>query len=230
MGVDKLLIILLGPQASGKTTQAILLKKKLKELGCRVIVTEGIHYTLLLKAWHKLIILLTGRKIRYKFRSEDLIEEFIEPLLLAHIFPLDFIINLTSAIISSLKIFLLSIFYPTIIEHEGFIYNQLAYLCFIYRRLFDTKFLMKKYQVLLKLLPKDKLIILLDVTNLKPTDLRVRYSKRKSLSEPWYYIRYQAAVYKALASSEYRCAVFDANMDKYRLFDAIFAFVSQNLR
>jgi thymidylate kinase len=220
-----MLIILLGPQGSGKTTQAVLLKRKLKELGYRVIITEGTHYTLLLRAWHRLLISLTGRKIKYKFRSNGLIEEFVEPSLLAHMFYIDFIINLASAIISRLKIFLLSIFYSIIIEHEGYIYNQLTYLCFIYRELFNIKFLIKRYQILLKLLPKKRLLILLDITNLKPIDLQVRYRKRRSLDEPWYYIRYQAAIYKALASLEHKYAIFDANTDESSLSNAIFSFI-----
>jgi hypothetical protein len=225
-----MLIVLLGPQASGKTTQAMLLKKKFEKSGYRVLMTESIHYTILLRAWYKFLISISGRKIRYKFRDENLVEEFVEPYLLARTFPVDFIINMVSAIISSLKILLLSIFYPIIIEHEGFIYNQFAYLCFIYRKIFDIKFLLKKYKMFFKFLPKERLVVLLDITNLRPIDLQIRYCKRKSLSEPWYYIKYQAIIYRALALSEHCCAIFDASMDKFELFNAIFAFILQSLR
>jgi len=225
-----LLIIFLGPQGSGKTTQAILLKKRLEELGYRVTVTESIHYTLLLRIWHKLLISLTGRKIKYRFRSEGLVEEFVEPSLLARTFIIDFMINMVAAIISTLKLSILSIFYPVIIEHEGLTYNQLAYLCFIYRKLFSIKFLVSRYNILLRLLPKKKLIIVFDITNLNPVDLRVRYRERRSLSEPWYYVKYQAAIYKALASLEHQYAIFDASMAKVSLSNDILTFVLQNLK
>jgi len=70
----------------------------------------------------------------------------------------------------------------------------------------------------------------LSITSLNPVDLRVRYHERKSLSEPWYYIRYQAAIYKALASLERQCAVFDASMAKVSLSNDILTFVLQSLK
>ncbi len=100
-----MLIIFLGPCGSGKTTQAILLKRKLKILGrYRVAVTEGVHFTILLRIWYKLLIFLTRRRIRYRFRREGLVEEFVESSLLARMFRVDFVVNLVSAVISSLKI------------------------------------------------------------------------------------------------------------------------------
>lgn len=223
----RLLIIFLGPQGSGKTTQAILLKRKLETRGYRVIVTEGIYHTVFLRAWHKFLIFLTKRRIRYRFRNEGLIEEFAEPSLLAHMFKIDFIFNLFSAISSFLKISLLLLFYPIVIEHEGYIYNHLAYLLFIYRKLFATGYVLRKYKVLLKMLPRRRLIILLDISNLKPSDLYVRYRKRGSLTEPWHYIKYQAAVYKTFTLIEPQKVILDAGMDKNMLSDITYKLVLQ---
>jgi thymidylate kinase len=225
-----LLIIFLGPQGSGKTTQAILLKRKLKMLGYRVTVTESVHYTILLRMWHKLLMFLTRRRIRYRFRREGLVEEFVEPSLLARTFRVDFVVNLVSAVISSLKISLLSLLYPVVIEHEGFVYNQLAYLCFIYRKLFAMKFLMRSYQILLRLPPRKRLVIVLDVSNLKPGELYARYRRRGGLSEPWHYIRYQMVIYRVLASMEQRHALFDASMNMIELSNDIYTFIFQNLK
>jgi len=224
-----LLVIFLGPQGSGKTTQAVILKRKLENEGYRIAITESVHYTVFLRIWHKFLMFLTRRKIKYRFRSEKLIEEFVEPSFLAHMFKIDFIINLISAIISALKIFLLSLFYQVVIEHEGFIYNHLAYLFFIYRKLFTVKFLLKKYQVFLRLLPKKRIVVILDTSNVKPIDLYKRYRKRGSLSEPWLYIKYQAIVYKTISSVEKNRAIYDASIDKHILANNILSFVLQNL-
>jgi thymidylate kinase len=224
-----LLVIFLGPQGSGKTTQAVILKRKLENEGYRIAITESVHYTVFLRIWHKFLMFLTRRKIKYRFRSEKLIEEFVEPSFLAHMFKIDFIVNMISAIISALKIFLLSLFYQVVIEHEGFIYNHLAYLFFIYRKLFTVKFLLKKYQVFLRLLPKKRIVVILDTSNVKPIDLYKRYRKRGSLSEPWLYIKYQAIVYKTISSVEKNRAIYDASIDKHILVNNIFSFVLQNL-
>jgi len=224
-----LLVIFLGSQGSGKTTQAVILKRKLESEGYRIAITESVHYTVFLRMWHKFLMLLTRRKIKYRFRSEKLIEEFVEPSFLAHIFKIDFIINLISAIISALKIFSLSLFYQVVIEHEGFIYNHLAYLFFIYRKLFTARFLLKKYQVFLRLLPKKRIVVILDTSNVKPIDLYKRYRERGSLSEPWLYIKYQAIVYKTISSVEKNRAIYDASIDKHILANNIFSFVLQNL-
>jgi DNA polymerase III delta prime subunit len=235
--LNKILIIFLGPQGSGKTTQAILLKRKLEGEGYKVAITEGIYYTLFLWVWHKIVMILTGRKIRYKFRDNAMVEEFVEPLLLIHISKIDFIINLFSAIFSFLKISLLLLFYPIVIEHEGYIYNHLTYLIFIYRKLFTIKFVLKMYKILLRLMPRKRLVILLDISSLKFSDLYIRYKERGSLSEPWYYIRYQAAIYKAFASVEPLKIVLDAGMDKdilaniaYKLVLQIYKSLSANSR
>lgn len=224
-----MLVIFLGPQGSGKTTQAVILKRKLENEGYRIAITESVHYTVFLRIWHKFLMFLTRRKIKYRFRSEKLIEEFVEPSFLAHMFKIDFIINLISAIISALKILLLSLFYQLVIEHEGFIYNHLAYLFFIYRKLFTVKFLLKKYQVFLRLLPKKRIVVILDTSNVKPIDLYKRYRKRGSLSEPWLYIKYQAIVYKTISSVEKNRAIYDASIDKHILANNILSFVLQNL-
>jgi len=235
--LNRLLVIFLGSQGSGKTTQAMLLKRKLENEGYRIAITESIHYTALLGVWHKFLIFLTKRKIRYRFRSEGLIEEFIEPSLLAHMFKVDFIINFLSAIFSFLKISLLLLFYPIVIEHEGYIYNHLAYLIFIYRKLFTIKFVLKMYKILLRFMPCKRLVILLDISSLKSSDLYIRYKKRGSLSEPWYYIKYQAAIYKAFTSVEPLKIVLDAGMDKdvlaniaYKLVLQIYKSLSTNPR
>lgn len=225
-----MLIIFLGPQGSGKTTQAILLKGRLEMLGYRVAVTESVHYTILLRVWHKLLVFLTRRRIRYRFRREGLVEEFVEPSLLARMFRVDFVVNLISALISSLKISLLSLLYPVVIEHEGFVYNQLAYLCFIYRKLFTIKSLIRSYQILLRLPPRKRLVILLDVSNLKPSELYARYRRREGLSEPGYYIRYQMVIYRVLASIEQRHSSFDAGMNVIELSNDIYTFIFQNLK
>jgi len=226
-GLSRLLVIFLGPQGSGKTTQAILLKRKLENEGYRVAVTESIHYTVLLRIWHKFLILLTRRKIKYRFRSKGLIEEFVEPSLLARMFKVDFIINLLSALFSFLKISLLLFLYPIVIEHEGYIYNHLAYLFFIYRKLFTINFVLRKYKVLLRLLPRKRLIILLDISSLEPSDLYIRYGKRGSLTEPWYYVKYQAAIYKALALAEPLKVMLDASIDRNLLADTAYKLVLQ---
>jgi len=229
MKLGKLLVVLLGPQGVGKTTQALLLKKKLSRLGYRVTITESIYHTIILKIWYKLIITLTGRRIRYKFHPNGAIEEFVEPNMLKRMINIDFMINLISAVISALKIRLLSAIFPIVIEHEGFLYNQVAYLSFIYRKHMDIRTLIDKYCIFLRLIPKNALVIVLDVARLRQEDLQARYRRRGSLSEPWYYIKHQSLIYKALARLCQKYVILDAGMDGNSLSKLTTNFVLQSL-
>jgi hypothetical protein len=78
--------------------------------------------------------------------------------------------------------------------------------------------------------PRKRLVILLDVSNLKPSELYARYRRRGGLSEPWYYIRYQMVIYRVLASMEQQHALFDAGMNMIELSNNIYTFILQNLR
>jgi hypothetical protein len=89
---------------------------------------------------------------------------------------------------------------------------------------------MRSYQILLRLPPRKRLVIVLDVSNLKPGELYARYRRRGGLSEPWHYIRYQMFIYRVLASMEQRHALFDADMNMIELSKNIYTFIFQNLK
>ena len=225
--MNKLLIIFLGAQGSGKTTNALLLKRRLSKLGYKAVLTKAIHYTILLKLWHRFVAILTSRKVSYRFRPNGSIEEFVEPSLLKRLISLDYIVSLASAVISALKIRFLLMMFPIVIEHEGFIFNQLVYLLFIYRRLVNEEVLLRKYRTLLSFIPKNVLVIFLDVSKLRPEDLYFRYHKRGSLSEPWYYVKFQTHIYRALAQVSRKSVVLDASMDLVSLSNLMLNFVIQ---
>jgi len=119
--------------------------------------------------------------------------------------------------------------FPIVIEHEGFIYNQIAYLSFIYRKHMDIRMLVRKYSILLRLIPKNTLIIILDVAGLRSEDLQIRYYRRGSPSEPWYYVKYQALLYRVLARLSQKHIILDAGMDVNSLSKLINNFVLQSL-
>jgi len=198
MKLGKLLVIFVGPQGTGKTTQALILQKNLKGLGIRVALTEAIYHTVLLRIWHKFVSRITGRKIRYRFRPSRGVEEFVEPTLLAKISIIDFVFNILSAIISLIKIQTLMLIYQVVIEHEGFLFNHLAYLAYVYRRHMSPTSTIRKYNLLLRLIPKNTFVIFLNPEGMSRSSLHWRYRKRMSPEEPYHYILWQTLAYRML--------------------------------
>lgn len=226
MSTKRLLIILVGPQGSGKTTQAIMLKAKFSSIpSISVTITEAVHYTVIARLWYKFLMILTERKIKYKFYADDeSIHEFIDPYLLKKIFRLDAFIHILSGIISLLKLNILRLVYSIVIEHEGTVINQTAYFAFIHRRNYSLSDAVKTLGILLRLLPRDSIIIVLKVHYPEVVN---RYVKRRSPIEPPYYVSFQTMLYEFLVKHFFkdRAVIIDANKDADKVLNDILKYL-----
>lgn len=225
MDGQKLFIIFVGPQGSGKTTQALLLAQSLAaRKHTKVCITESIHYTIITKLWYQLIIFITRRRSSHKFYENGGIQEFVEPTILRKLFPLDVLIHILSAVFSLLKIYMLLLFYGTVIEQEGCILNQIVYIAFIHRKYISPISIAKKLGALFSLLPKRSVIMMLRVDY---EQLKRRYLKRGSYIEPSYYVEFQSFMYDEVVKCLPRRVIqINANKNVEAIFRDVWKVVS----
>ncbi|MEM1510753.1 MAG: hypothetical protein QW096_12880 [Thermofilaceae archaeon] len=225
MKIRKAVIFFIGPQGSGKTTQALLLKQSLMtHTHFKVHLTESIHYTLITRLWYRLIMALTRRKIRYRFYVDGPIQEFVEPTILRKLFPLDILIHIYSAVLSALKVRMLLLFHDIVIEHEGYILNQIAYIAFIHRKHISPRDVTRKLRMLFSLLPKRSVIIMLHIDY---EQLKSRYLKRGSHIEPPYYVEFQSFMYDEVVKCLPRHVIqINANKNVKAVFQDVWTAVS----
>jgi len=192
-----MLITFVGPQGSGKTTQALLLKKALTgNKYLKVHLTTAIYYSLVSRLWYKLLMVITRRKIKYRFYENASVQEFVDPNILNKLLILDLLVNIASALLSLLKLHILLLFHDVVIEDEGCLFNQIAYIAFVHRKHVAPAQMVKRLLILQRLMPRNFIILFLRV-NYK--QLRERYIKRGSRIEPAHYIEFQLQIYDMIA-------------------------------
>ncbi len=137
-GSNSWLIVFVGPQASGKTTQAKPLQTMLKSNGASARVTRLVYYTL----FHMYFIRFSGILCRL-FSKKCVMVKFYEdlpprlspsPEMLRRLFWLLVVLYILGLFISFLKLRFLNIFSSILIEDEGFVFKQLADLLYLARR------------------------------------------------------------------------------------------------
>lgn len=196
------LIIFIGPQGAGKTTQAMLLLKRLKSLNYDVNVTSLITYAFFhLKFISLLNKLCKTNVIMVKFYEDLPPQPSPSPEIYRRLFVLLLVLHFMGFMLSLIKRAFLKLFHEMLIEHEGFIFKQIADLYFlagfvkIELNSASGKLLKMLSTLLLSSLLKERVIIIRLESDIN--SLKKRYVKRPHI-EPTHYINFQNSVYRKL--------------------------------
>jgi GTPase SAR1 family protein len=186
------LVVFVGPQASGKTTMAKLLIKRLLSRGLKICNAKLIDYTIFHHRFLKILRLIV--------KDVDASKVFVR------LFPLYVLAHFVGVLISEVKVVSLRLAKKChiIVEDEGFIFKEIADLYFIAsstgalnERL--NRYIMKAFMKFL-LLQARTLIGSLIVFNVNSTynALVIRYKLRGKI-EPKRYIDFQVLLYRIMA-------------------------------
>lgn len=201
------LIIFIGPQGAGKTTQAKLLARHMQRIcNTKVKTIKLIHYSILHKLYFS--ILKIFKRMRVKFYEGHPYTEVPSRKLFAALFPLYLLLHLLGFAISSMLFTLFKkISRGYVIEDEGYIFKQLADLLYtaLFYKIDLSKNSMLKF-ILDILIRKVRLmfnyttVVYLRTTNHKI--LRKRYiTQKRGLIEPLHYVLSQIATYDVLINT-----------------------------
>lgn len=203
---ERLLIIFVGPQGVGKSTHAKILSMKLKSLeDYNPHISTLVHYTIFHVSFVKsLFKLCKTNTVTIKFYEDLPPQPSPSPEVYKRLFSLLIFLHFIGYIISLAKYKLLKMFYRIIIEHEGFVFKQIADLGFLaaFAKVRHDEFawtLLRKFsRLLLSTLTKDRVIIVRLETNLDT--LKKRYSARPHI-EPSHYIDFQNRIYRRIVKT-----------------------------
>jgi hypothetical protein len=197
------LIVFVGCQGAGKTTQAFLLLNDLISLGYNVCIASFIDYTI----FHLKFIGLLGRlcrenTIRVKFYEDLPPSPSPSPEIYRRLFILLVLLHFVGFVISSIKRKFLKFLYQLVVEHEGYVFKQFVDIYFLAifakirsKSMADT--LLRRFSMmLLSALLKDKILVV-HLTAKKPNILKKRYIKRPHV-EPTFYLCFQEKMYAKL--------------------------------
>ncbi len=203
-----IMIIFVGPQGVGKTTQASLLQRKLGRSNYNTILTSLTDYTIL----HIRLIKILGRLCRLckncvmvKFYDDLPPHPSPSPEMYRRLFSLVVMAHLIGLVISYIKMKLLMLRNKMLIEHEGFVFKQIPDLYYLARfaKVSDRsiagillKFLTK---FILRLLVRIKDSATIVYLRACPEVLKPRYSGRPHI-EPSHYISFQNEIYDKLTA------------------------------
>jgi len=131
------MIVFVGPQAVGKTTQAKVLVLKLKSQGYdKVHITRLITYALFLFVFQNILkTLFKSRKVLSKFYEDENPTPTVDPQIYKRLIMITVVLHLFGFIISLLKQKILMLRNSILIEHEGYIFKQLADMWFLAKKL-----------------------------------------------------------------------------------------------
>jgi len=197
------MIIFVGSQGVGKTTQARLLWKKLKSTGCDAHITSLIHYTI----FHLKFISLLSRLCRknaiiIKFYEDLPPQASPSPEIYRKVFGLLVILHFIGFVLSVIKQKLLMLFYDVLIEHEGYVFKQLADLYYLARvvNVDSNSVAGKLLKFLTAFLLGSLIMIKYRIIYLQAdySSLKTRYLKRRTHIEPLDYISFQNKIYNML--------------------------------
>jgi len=196
------LIILIGLQGVGKTTYARILSKWFKCLNRCVHIASLIHYTVFhLKFISLLGCLCKTNTVKVKFYEDLSSQPSPSPEIFRRLFPLLIFLHFIGFVLFLIKQRFLMFSRDVVIEHEGYVFKQLADLNFLAAfakiRLDEVGGrLLKRFNMMILsiLLKNEALIIRLraDVNVLKK-----RYVNRPHI-EPTHYILFQERVYNII--------------------------------
>jgi len=193
------LIIFIGPQGAGKTTHARILSKWFKRLNRDAHVTSLTHYTVFHLGFIRLLGLLCKTNVvKVRFYEDLPPQPFPSTEIYRRLFPLLIFLHFIGFTLSLIKLRLLMFLHEIIIEHEGYIFKQLADLNFLamFIKLRPDAVaggLLKRFNMMIlnMLLNDEVLIVRLRVgVNV----LKKRYINRPHI-EPTHYILFQERVY-----------------------------------
>jgi len=198
----RLLIVFVGPQGVGKTAHALLLSRELKSLGCDVHITSLIGYTV----FHLKFIGLLNRicktnVVAIKFYEDLPPQPSASPEIYRRLFSLLILLYFIGYLMSLIKYKLLRIFHRVLIEHEGFIFKQIADLHFMagYAKVKSSSLtgrLLKRFNVLLLSALLKNLVIIVRL-EADISSLQQRYVGRLHI-EPAHYLSFQNRIYEKL--------------------------------
>ena len=201
--MKKIIVVLVGPQAIGKTTQARLLKWKLETQGYnKICITDLVHYTLLHLEFQKFLrVLCKGRKIMGQFYEDEPPAPTVDPRVYKKLFAIQEALHVLGFALSFAKQKILMMCNTILIEYEGYIFKQLADLWFLAKELkvveeesFALKSLRKITIFLLSSISRvDTLVIILLDADFET--IKARCSKKQSPIEPRKYVTFQSILY-----------------------------------
>jgi len=221
------MIVFVGPQAVGKTTQAKVLVLKLKSQGYdKVHITRLITYALFQFVFKIMLrTLCKSRKVFRKFYEDEKPVPTVDPQIYRRLIIITEVLHLLGFMISLLKQKILMLHNCILIEHEGYVFKQLADLRFLAKELHITE----QKSFALKLLNKVTMFLLSSALKngffaiiLLRADyecIQSRCLARKSNIEPAKYIEFQDSFYSKIPTMIPKCAgnrVKIANINAHR--------------
>jgi thymidylate kinase len=205
-GKNNVLIVFVGAQAVGKTTQARLLFSKLRKMGySRAHMTDLVHYTLLhLNFQEFLRQLCKSRKIMDRFYEGEEPRETVDPQVYKKLFVLMEGLHIFGYLISIFKLKMLMIRKKILIEYDGYIFKQLADLWFLANELkvtdaegYALRFLRKITAfLLLSAFKLDTLVVVFCEADYET--IKSRCLVRGCLIEPEKYVTFQYVLYNKI--------------------------------
>jgi len=203
--MTKRIVIFVGAQGSGKTTQAHLLLQRLKSQGLDVRITSLSYYVIFQLKFMEFLKKASGTHT-IKVKPYENLQPHIDPApeMYKSFFGLLIALHLFSFFLSRIKQMVLRPFYGVIIEHEGYIMKEIADLDYLVNRSninprSITSKLLEKMKVLL-LSPLKKYPVVIIYFEGQPGFLKPRYLRRSSGIEPSDYIYFQNMIYDKLIS------------------------------
>jgi deoxyadenosine/deoxycytidine kinase len=202
----KQLIVFIGAQGSGKTTQARLLSKSLTDTGLRVQTTSLSYSPLFQELFIKLATKISGTHIvKAKFYEDAPARAVPNSNIIEKTFGLAIFFQFVSLVLSQIKLMLLRPSCDILIDHEGYLIKQMT----DFKYLADTETwspsITKEFaacftQFLFNLIGKQNSLILIYIKSM-PEKLKPRYQKRGSYIEPAGFVNFQNVLFEKMLFS-----------------------------
>lgn len=183
-----------------------MLAKVLRRYNYRVNVTELVHYTVFHLGLIRFLNSLPTSKEMIKFYEDEPPSPTMRFEVLRRLLPLMVIVHVLGLSISVLKLKLVTRFCDVVVEHEGFIFKQLADLLYfscsvgaLRNRSLGRRMLRWFSELALRILTKLAANLVIVVLDAPHNVLRVRYVRRGSHVEPFEYTEFQKRFYSLVS-------------------------------
>lgn len=201
----KKLIIFVGPQGSGKTTQALLLSKTLKAKGLKVKVTSLPHAAVFQRAFIEFAKKVSGsRAIKTRFYENQPAQTTPSPEIIGRILCVSVFLEFASFVLSQVRLASFRLFCEVLIDDEGFVFKQIADMNALTGsvKINPDGFTQRSLDGLVRLLRRSVSKGRITVVYLRCESdcLKPRYLKRGSPVEPSAYLDFQTRVFDGLMS------------------------------